>query len=69
MLKWFGYFERMSYETKSKNIYEARGSGWETSLEIREHSIDDGGEKLCKKYKDLLEGIYEEVDVSGRVGV
>ena len=36
------------------------------SVDLRKHSIRDTGGRSRKKHEDLPEGIYEEVDDSGR---
>ena len=33
---------------------------------LRKHSIKDTGGRSCKKHENLPEGMYEEVDDSGR---
>ena len=37
-----------------------------TSVDLRKHSITDTEEKSRKKHEDLPEGMYEEVNDSGR---
>ena len=38
----------------------------ETSVDLRKHSIKDIGGRSRKKHEDPPEGMYEEVDNSGR---
>ena len=69
VLSWFGHVERMSDERMAKKIYEGKVSGKRGRRRSQltfENSIKDTGGRWRKKHEDSPEGMYKEVDDSGR---
>ena len=54
---------RMAKKNYDGKVSVKRGR---TSIDLRKHNIKDTGGRLCKKHENPPEGMYEEVDDSGR---
>ena len=68
VLSWFGHVERMSDERMAKKIYDGKVCGKRGRRRPRltfESTVSKILEK-DKKHEDPPEGMYEEVDDSGR---